>query len=80
MLAFMKQHGIDPAGSGITLNTEADPAKGMIGKISFDLQLPDWFPEKCEQAVVRAVDQCTVRRHIQDPPTFAVSASRTLPG
>ena len=79
MLAFMKQRGIDPVGSGITVNTEADPAKGMIGRISLDLQLPDGFPEKYEQAVVRAVEQCAVKRHIQNPPEFTVTTSGALP-
>jgi putative redox protein len=79
MLAFMKQRGIDPAGSGIAMITEADPQKGMIGRIAFDLRLPDGFPEKYEQAIVRAVDQCTVKRHIQDPPEFVVRTSRALP-
>lgn len=79
MLAFMKQRGIDPVSSGITVNTEADPAKGMIGKISFDLRLPDGFPEKYEQAVVRAVEQCAVKRHIQNPPEFTVTTSGALP-
>ena len=80
MLAFMKQRGIDPAGSGILMTTEADPEKGMIGRISFDLQLPAGFPEKYEAAIVRAVDQCTVKRHIADPPQFTVGTSRPLPG
>ena len=79
MLAFMKQRGIDPVSSGIRVNTEADPAKGMIGKISFDLRLPDGFPEKYEQAVVRAVEQCAVKRHIQNPPEFTVTTSGALP-
>jgi ribosomal protein S12 methylthiotransferase accessory factor len=80
MLAFMKQRGIDPAGSGIAMTTEVDAEKGMIGRIAFDLQLPESFPEKYEQAVVRAVDQCTVKRHIQDPPEFTVTTSRALAG
>ena len=79
MLAFMKQRGIDPVSSGIRVNTEADPAKGMIGRISLDLQLPDGFPEKYEQAVVRAVEQCAVKRHIQNPPEFTVTTSGALP-
>jgi putative redox protein len=76
----MKQRGIDPADSGITMTTEADPQKGMIARIAFDLRLPEGFPEKYEQAIVRAVDQCTVKRHIQDPPDFVVTTSRGLPG
>ena len=79
MLAFMKQRGIDPAGSGIAMSTEADTEKGMIARIAFDLRLPDGFPVKYERAIVRAVDQCTVKRHIQDPPEFAVTTSRALP-
>ena len=79
MLAFMKQRGIDPSGSGILMTTEADPEKGMVGRIAFDLQLPAGFPEKYEAAIVRAVDQCTVKRHIADPPEFVVTTSRTLP-
>jgi putative redox protein len=76
MLGFMKQRGIDPAGSGIVMSTESDPEKGLIGRIAFDLRLPEGFPEKYEQAIVRAVDQCTVKRHIQDSPAFAVTTSR----
>jgi ribosomal protein S12 methylthiotransferase accessory factor len=80
MLAFMKQRGIDPSGSGILMTTEVDPEKGMIGRIAFDLRLPAGFPEKYEAAIVRAVDQCTVKRHMADPPAFTVTASRPLPG
>jgi ribosomal protein S12 methylthiotransferase accessory factor len=76
MLSFMKQRGIDPQGSGVTLTTERDSATGMIGKIDFDLRLPPGFPEKYEAAIVRAVDQCSVKRHIHTPPAFTVVATR----
>jgi putative redox protein len=76
MLGFMKQRGIDPAGSGVLLTTEPGAAKGMLGKVNLELRLPDGFPEKYEAAVIRAVDQCTVKRHIMDPPEFAVTTSR----
>jgi putative redox protein len=79
MLGFMKQRGIDPEGSGILMTIEPDAGKGMIGRVAFDLQLPNGFPEKYEQAIVRAVDQCTVKRHILDPPEFSVTTSRALP-
>lgn len=76
MLAFMKQRGIPTEGSGLTMRSERDPERGMIGKVTFDLHLPPEFPEKYEQAVVRAVDQCTVKRHLQEPPEFEVTVSR----
>jgi ribosomal protein S12 methylthiotransferase accessory factor len=79
MLSFMKQRGIDPAGSGITMVTERDAEKGTVGRVTFDLRLPDDFPAKYEQAVVRAVEQCSVKRHLHDPPAISVGTSRTLP-
>ncbi len=70
MLAFMKQRGIPTEGSGITMTSEVDPERGMVGKVGFELHLPPEFPEKYEQAVVRAVEQCTVKRHLHQPPEF----------
>jgi putative redox protein len=75
----MKQRGIPTEGSGITMTTEVDPERGMVGKVGFELHLPPEFPEKYEQAVVRAVEQCTVKRHLHQPPEFAVTTSRVLP-
>jgi putative redox protein len=80
MLAFMRQRGIPTEGSGVTMTTEVDPERGMIGKVGFELHLPPEFPEKYEQAVVRAVEQCTVKRHLHQPPEFTVSTSRSLDG
>ena len=75
MLSFMKQRGIDPQGSGVTLTTERDRSTGMIGRIGFDLHLPPGFPEKYTRAIVRAVEQCSVKRHIHNPPDFTVVTS-----
>lgn len=75
MLSFMKQRGIDPEGSGVTLRSERDP-HGMIGKVDLVLHLPAGFPEKYEAAIVRAVEQCSVKRHIHQPPAFSVIAER----
>jgi putative redox protein len=80
MLGFMKQRGIDPSGSGVLLTTEPGSEKGRIGLVNLELQLPDGFPEKYEDAIVRAVDQCTVKRHIMEPPEFAVTTSRSPVG
>ena len=76
MLSFMKQRGIDPEGSGLTLTTERDPQSGVIARVNFELHLPAGFPEKYEGAIVRSVEQCSVKRAIQDPPAFSVGTTR----
>src|SRR5665811_1306339 len=73
MLGFMQQRNIPTEGAGITLRTEKDPETKLISKITLDLHLPPEFPEKYKEAVVNAVELCTVKRHLHQPPVFAVN-------
>jgi putative redox protein len=73
MLAFMQKREIATEGAGVRLRTERDSQTHMVTKVAFELQLPPGFPEKYRDVVVRAVDQCTVKRHIVDPPAFEVT-------
>lgn len=73
-LRFCQQRGIDTTGLGVTLATEKDPGAARLGAVRIEVRLPPGFPGKYEDAIVRAVDQCTVKRHILEPPAFAVVA------
>jgi ribosomal protein S12 methylthiotransferase accessory factor len=79
MLAFLKQRGLTTEGTGITMTVERDPARGMVSLVGFELHLPADFPEKYQAAIVRAVEQCSVKRHLHQPPDFKVTLSRPLP-
>lgn len=74
MLGFMQQRNIPTEGAGITLRTEKDPETKLISKISLDLHLPPEFPAKYKDAVINAVELCTVKRHLHQPPAFTVNA------
>jgi putative redox protein len=73
-LGFMQQRGIDPTGSGIDMTMEYDPEKGLIGEIGIELTLPPEFPEKYKGAIVNAMDLCTVKKHMHNPPEFKMTA------
>jgi hypothetical protein len=47
----------------------------LLSKINLDIQLPPDFPEKYKTAVIRAADQCAVKKHLENPPTFEVTTS-----
>lgn len=79
MLAFLKQRGLTTEGTGLTMTMERDPATHMVSRVGFELHLPADFPEKYEGAIVRAVEQCSVKRHLHQPPDFTVALSRPLP-
>jgi putative redox protein len=74
-LRFCQERGIDTGGLGLRLTTENDPARRRLDAIRLDLRLPAGFPDKYRAAIVRAVDQCAVKRHIAEPPRFEVTTS-----
>lgn len=73
MLDFMQRRDIPTDDAGITLSTERDQSTGLIGKITLDLHLPAEFPAKYKDAIVHVVDLCSVKRHLHQPPQFAIN-------
>jgi putative redox protein len=69
-LRFCQQREIDTSGLGLTLEPARDPTGRRLSTITLNLRLPADFPEKYEQAIVRAIDQCAVKRAILDPPAI----------
>ena len=78
-LRFMQQRGIDPTGARLTLATEKDPETGLAATVRIDLELPHDFPDKYRQAIVRAMDQCKVKRQLEHPPVVEATTSLSGP-
>jgi putative redox protein len=72
-LGFMQQRGIDAEGSKITMRTHFDQSAGLISKIDLELELPAEFPEKYRAAVINSMNLCTVKKHLHQPPEFAIT-------
>lgn len=73
-LRFCQERGIDTRGLSLGLTTEPDPERKRLGAIRLEVRLPEGFPEKYRAAILRAVDQCAVKRHMVEPPRFEVTA------
>ena len=76
-LRFCQQRGIATEGLGLTLTTERDPELKRLSLVRLDIELPEGFPEKYREALIRSVDQCAVKRHILEPPRFEVATVAT---
>jgi uncharacterized OsmC-like protein len=72
-LGFMQQRGIDAADARIRMRTHRDPEAGLISKIDLELVLPPDFPVKYRDAVVNAMNLCTVKKHLHQPPEFEIT-------
>lgn len=73
---FCDQRGISTKGISLVQSMKYNPGNKLIDKIIIEIQLPADFPEKYRDAVIRAADQCTVKRHLADPPIIEVNTTR----
>jgi putative redox protein len=73
-LRFCQQRAIDTTGLGVTLVTSKQPGASHLSAIRVEIHLPAGFPDKYRDAIVRAADQCAVKRHIIEPPALEVVA------
>ena len=75
VVSFCQERKISMEGLEITMRTERDPNTHLIGLVAIDIALPPGFPDKYKAAVIKAADQCTVKKHIQNPPDFEITAA-----
>ena len=71
-LRFCQQREIDTAGMRLTLDTERNPESKRLDAIKIVIHLPEGFPDKYRKSIIRATDQCAVKKVIDDPPEFSV--------
>jgi putative redox protein len=73
VLGFCKQRNLPTEGLTIVQRTEADPATGLVARIGLEVHLPEGFPEKYRDAVIRSAEQCAVKKHLEHPPVITVT-------
>jgi ribosomal protein S12 methylthiotransferase accessory factor len=72
VLSFCQSRNISTEGIRLTLTTERGASNKIIDKVIIEIQLPPEFPKKYIEAVVKASSLCTVKKCIEDPPSFEV--------
>ncbi len=70
VLSFLQQRGLPTDGAGLVMRHERDPETKLVSKVSMEIRVPEGFPEKYRDAVIRAAETCAVRRHLDNPPAF----------
>jgi ribosomal protein S12 methylthiotransferase accessory factor len=77
VLGFCKQRGLSVDGIRIVQRAHTDPRTRMIGKIDLEIQVPEDFPEKYRDSLVRSAELCAVKKHLEYPPQFDVFTRET---
>ena len=73
-LRFCQQRDIDTSDLGVTVTPVRSEKR--LETVHIALRLPAALPEKYREAIVRAVDQCAVKKAILDPPKFEIDVLR----
>ena len=76
--SFCDQRGIDASKIRITQSHHFDSSKRLIDKIDLNVELPEDFPMKYKDALIKTANLCTVKKHLADPPEIAVHADKTV--
>jgi ribosomal protein S12 methylthiotransferase accessory factor len=73
---FCDQREIPTENISIVQSAEYDKATGLPVNIKINIQLPKDFPDKYKEAVIKAADQCKVKKTIANPPVFEVTTTK----
>jgi ribosomal protein S12 methylthiotransferase accessory factor len=75
--SFCRARGIET--SEIRIVQRNNKADGMVTSVDLEIELPDSFPDRYRDALLRAADHCTVKRHLEHPPTVALRTTSAVP-
>ncbi len=72
--SFCQSREIDTTGMSLELLRKVDPETRMVSDIQIKLNLPEGFPRKYSKAIIKAMDQCSVKKHLVQPPMIETIA------
>jgi ribosomal protein S12 methylthiotransferase accessory factor len=71
-LRFCQQRGLSTRGLSLSLEAQRDAEAKRVVRVVLAFELPEGFPEKYRDAIRKAVDQCSVKRHLAAPPEIVL--------
>lgn len=72
--SFCQQRGIPEEGIQVVQTMHRNSETRMIENIDIEIGLPEDFPEKYHQSIIKAAEACSVKKHVVQAPSFSVTA------
>ena len=73
-LGFIQSRGLSAEGLGISVEFERNPETHLLSKTIMKITPPKDFPAKYLPALARSAEQCLVKRTMDNPPKFEITA------
>lgn len=75
VVSFLQERGLPTEGAGVVMSYDYDKEAHLVTGVTLEIKLPEGFPDKYRAAIIRTVEQCTVKRHLDHPPAFEIHAA-----
>jgi ribosomal protein S12 methylthiotransferase accessory factor len=70
-LNFCQSRDLSSDGLELTMDWEKPEQQTAGARVRYRLRLPAGFPDKYRAGILKAMDLCAVKKHIQNPPEFS---------
>jgi len=72
VLSFLQKRGLPTEDVQIREEVMMDPVTHMVSNITLHIDLPEVFPKKYRNALIKAAELCAVKKHLENPPVMKV--------
>jgi ribosomal protein S12 methylthiotransferase accessory factor len=72
VLSFCQKRNIPYHGISLTQSWEREEKTNRLAAVRISIEVPSDFPDKYHRALVRAANQCSVKKTMENPPEFTV--------
>jgi ribosomal protein S12 methylthiotransferase accessory factor len=79
VLDFLQQRGFDTASAGVRIEAERGEESHLLESISIEIRVPEGFPGKYNDAIVRAAGLCFIKQQLGHRPGITTTVTATAP-
>jgi ribosomal protein S12 methylthiotransferase accessory factor len=74
VLNYCRKHDLPSEGIHLIEQIHTDPQTGLADQLGIEIRVPASFPESHYAALIRSAELCKVKKNIEHPPVFSVTA------
>ncbi|MDD2371530.1 MAG: OsmC family protein [Firmicutes bacterium] len=72
-LSFLRKRDLNTEGLNIRMYPMWNEEEHRVTEIKMEVDTPADFPEKYKGALIKVIEQCSVKRHLGNPPEFSIN-------
>jgi putative redox protein len=75
VLSFCQKNNIPTQNITLHASMQRNQKTHLVEHCDITINVPSDFPKKYENAVIKAAEVCTVKRHLQNPPKIVINVA-----